>query len=180
MLDLSNPNLAFILLSSENLHDMMSILWAKEYQIIPIKGFYRGQYEDSALAFSNCDNDGLRSDLLFLLNHFSQQSGIIKYSGEGGSKKVFADGSEKELGTVLYNTDAQNISYLYNGTSFSFVEQQRYWIPKEQSDFKSGMIVEYLQNKAWIQKEVGNPEAEFRDMYKLLIKYNKIRIPSES
>lgn len=178
MLDLSNSNLSFILLSSENLDDVRSILWAKNYQIIPIQGFYQGNYEESAIAFSNIDNDELRKDLIFLLNHFHQDCGIIKYKGETGAKKVFKDGSEKPLGIVLYNTDSENISYLYNGLSFSFVEQARYWIPKKKEDFKIGMIVEYFNNKNWIKKEVKNPEIEFQDLYQLLIKYDKIRVMS--
>ena len=102
MIDLTNTNLAFILLSSDKLDDMMSILWAKNYQIIPIKGYYQGEYEDSALAFSNVDNDELRKDLIFLINHFHQYCGIIKYRGETGAKKIFKDVSEKPLGIVLY------------------------------------------------------------------------------
>lgn len=178
MLNLSNPELSFILLSSQNLDDMMSILWAKNYQILPIKGYYQDQYEDSALAFSATDNDELRKDMIFLLNHFHQDCGIIKYRGETGAKKIFKDGSEKPLGIVLYNTDSENISYLYNGISFSFVEQTRYWKPRGKEDLRVGMIVEYLNNKNWVKKEVRNLDSEFEDMYKLLIKYDKIRVAS--
>lgn len=178
MLDLSNPNLSFIILSSDNLDDMRSILWAKNYHIIPLQGFYQGSYEDSAIAFSDVDNDELRKDLIFLLNQFHQDCGIIKYKGENGAKKIFKDGSEKPLGIVLYNTDSENISYLYNGLSFSFVEQLRYWKPTKKEDFKIGMIVEYLNNKNWIKRVVKNPEGEFEDLYQLLIKYDKIRVQS--
>ncbi len=178
MLDLSNPHLSFILLSSDNLDDMKSILWAKNYQIIPLQGYYQGNYEESAIAFSDIDNDELRKDLIFLLNHFRQNCGIIKYKGETGAKKIFNDGSERPLGIVLYNTDAENISYLYNGLSFSFVEQARYWKPTKKEDFKIGMIVEYLNNKNWIKREVKNLDDEYDNLYKLLIKYDKIRVQS--
>lgn len=179
MIDLSNPKMSFILLSSDKLDDMLSILYAKDYQIIPIKGYYQGQYEDSALAFSNIDNDELRKDLVFLLNHFHQDCGIIKYIGETNAKKVFRDGSEKPLGITLYNTDSENISYLYNGLSFSFVEQVRYWKPSRIEDFKVGMIVEYLNNNKWYQRKVENPKQEWEDMYKLLSKYDKLRVASK-
>lgn len=178
MIDLTNPKLSFILLSSDKLDDMMSILWAKNYHIIPIQGYYQGNYENSALAFINSDNDDLRKDLIFLLNHFHQDCGIIKYLGETIAKKVFKDGSEKPMGIVLYNTDSDNISYLYNGLSFSFVEQTRYWKPKSVEDFKIGMIVEYFNNKNWIKKEVQNPTDEYNNLYRLLIKYDKIRVAS--
>lgn len=179
MIDLTNPKLAFMLLSSERLDDMVSILYAKNYQILPIQGYYQGQYENSVMAFSNIDNDELRKDLIFLLNHFHQDCGIIKYSGETGAKKIFNDGSEKPLGIALYNTDSDNISYLYNGLSFSFVEQVRYWKPNKLEDFKVGMIVEYLNNNKWYQKKVENPEKDWKDMFMLLSKYDKLRVASK-
>jgi hypothetical protein len=179
VIDLSNSKLSFILLSSDRLDDMISILYAKDYQIIPLRGYYQGQYEDSAMALSSIDNDELRKDLIFLLNQFHQDCGIIKYIGETNAKKVFRDGSEKPMGITLYNTDSENISYLYNGLSFSFVEQVRYWKPTKIEDFRVGMIVEYLNNNKWYQKKVENPKQEWDDMYKLLSKYDKLRVVSK-
>lgn len=175
-MDLTNKNLSFILLSSDKIESMLSILYAKDYQILPIKGFYRGQYENSALAFSDVDNDDLRKELIFLLNHFDQECGIIKYKGESNAKKLFSDGSEKPMGIVLYNTDSDNISYLHNGVSFSFVEQVRYWKPNKLEDFKVGMIVEYLNNNKWFEKKIENPVDEWDRMFKLLSKYDKLRV----
>lgn len=178
MIDLNNPKLSFILLSSDKLDDMMSILWAKNYQIVPIKGYYKGQFENSALAYSNVDNDELRKDLIFLLNHFHQDCGIIKYLGETGVKKIFSDGSEKPMGITLYNTDDENVSYLYNGMSFSFVEQVRYWKPTKPEDFKVGMVVEYLNNDKWYQRKVEDPNSEWNSIWKLMIKYDRVRVQS--
>lgn len=168
-----------MLLSSDKLDDMTSILYAKDYTIIPIQGFYKGQYENSVLVFSSFDNDEIRKDLIFLLNHFHQECGIIKYRGESGAKKVFRDGSEKPLGIVLYNTDSDNVSYLHNGLSFSFVEQVRYWKPTKMDDFKTGMLVEYLNNNKWYQQIVSDPINEYENIYKLLIKYDKIRVAAK-
>ncbi len=175
---LQQPNASYVILSSSKLDDMVSILYAKEYQIIPIKGFYRGQYEDSVIAYGPVDNDNLRKDTLFLLNHFHQDCAIIKYMGDSGAKKLFKDGSEKPLGIVMFNTDSENMSYLYNGTSFSFVETKRYWKPTKKEDFRVGMLVEYFSNNKWYEKKVENPNNEYEDLYKLLIKYDKIRVPS--
>jgi hypothetical protein len=180
VIDLNNPKISFILLSSDNLDDMMSILWAKNYQIIPIKGYYKGQYEDSALASSDVDNDELRKDLIFLLNHFHQECGIIKYKGESNAKKVFRDGSERPLGVALYNTDDENISYLYNGVSFSFIEESRYWKPQKKEDFKIGMMVEYLNNNKWYQKKVEDPNSEWDSIWKLMTKYDRVRVASKN
>jgi hypothetical protein len=178
VLDLNSPKISFVLLSSESLDDMKSILWAKNYQIIPIKGYYQGQFEESAIAFSDIDNDELRKDMIFLLNHFHQNCGFIKYFGDTDVKKIFSDGSEKPMSTTLYNTDDQNVSYLYNGLSFSFVEKVRYWKPTKPEDFKVGMIVEYLNNNKWYKKTVEDPKSEFDSIWKLMIKYDKIRVQS--
>lgn len=177
MIDLTNPQISYIVVSSEKIDDIMSILYAKNYQIIPIKGYYHGQYEDSLMAFG-VDNEELRKDLIFLLNHFHEDCGIVKYYGETIAKKVFKDGSEKPLGIVLYNTDSDNISYLYDGISFSFVEQARYWKPKTKEDFSVGMLVEYMSNNKWYEKKVINVSEEYDKLYKLMIKYDKIRVAS--
>ena len=74
MTGLEHRDASFILLSSPKLDDMISILYAKEYQVLPIKGYYHGQYEDSVMAYGRVDNDTLRNDVLFLLNHFLNHS----------------------------------------------------------------------------------------------------------
>lgn len=178
MLELEKPNISFALLSSEKLNDMISILYAKDYQIIPIQGYYQGQYEDSVMAFGRVDNDTLRQDILQLLSIFHQDCAIVKYLGDNVSKKIFKDGQEKPLGVVMYNTDADNVSYLYNGTSFSFVETVRYWKPTKKEDFRVGMLVEYFNNNKWYQKEVKNPNEDYDKFFKLLIKYDKVRVAS--
>lgn len=178
MLGLDKTNTSYAIISSNRLDDVVSILYAKEYQVIYLKGFYRGQYEDSVLTFGRVDNDNLRKDILFLLNHFGEDCAIIKYLGDSNAKKLFKDGSEIPLGIVMYNTDAENISYLYNGVSFSFVESKRYWKPTKKEDFRIGMLVEYFSNNKWYERKVENPIDEYEKLYKLLIKYDKVRVAS--
>jgi len=178
MTGLEHKDASFILLSSTRLDDMISILYAKEYQVLPIKGYYKGQYEDSVMAYGKVDNDTLRKDVIFLLNHFHQESAIIKYKGEKSPRRIYRTGAEKLLEINMFNTDSDNISYLYRGLSFSFVESKRYWIPKSKDDFKVGMIVEYFNNNQWSQKVVENPNDEWERMYKLLLKYDKVRVQS--
>ena len=164
-------------MSSDKINDVTSILYAKEYIVIPIRGYYNEQYEDSAIALlKSGDNDELRRDALHLLKYFNEDCAIIKYNGEPISKKIFRDGSEKPLSMILYNTDSNNRSYLYNGVSFSFVESKRYWKPLKKEDIKRGMIVEYLNNNKWYSKTVQDPISEWNDMYNLLVKYDKLRV----
>jgi hypothetical protein len=113
-----------------------------------------------------------------MMEYFDQECVIVKYKNENSAKKIFNDGQEKPLGILLYNTDSDNKSYIHDGLSFSFVEKQLYYFPKEKKDFKSGMIIECFSNNKWIEKKVVNPDVEFDKMYSLLMKYNKIRIPA--
>ena len=176
MLNLKDKNISYILSSANNLNVLISYLHSRDYYLIDIKGYYQGNFENSILAFTNNEPNELRKDALHIMEHFEQECLIIKYKGESSVKKIFNDGSERPMGVLLYNTDSENKSYIYDGLSFSFVEQQLYYFPKERKEFKKGMIVEYFNKNKWIEKVVMNPDLEFSKLYSLLIKYNKIRI----
>jgi len=172
-MNFNDKDISYLIVSS---NDMVSILWAKDYKVIPIKSYYKGIFEDSAIAFGG-DNDSIRADMLFLLNHLNEDNGIVKYRGETNVKKVFSNGSEIPMGIDLYNSDENIKSYLFEGLSLSFVEQNRYWKPKKIEDFKVGMVVEYFNKNKWLSQKVENPLDEYNNLYKLLIKYDKIRVP---
>lgn len=89
--------------------------------------------------------------------------------------KLFKDGSERTLGIALYNEDTNNKTFLHNGISFSFIEEKKYYIAKSKSELKNGMIVEYYNDNRWNQKEIKDIDIEYDNLYKLLIKYNKLR-----
>jgi hypothetical protein len=177
MLNLKDPKISYLLASAHNINNLVSYLYSREYQLLDIKGYYQGQFENSVIAFTNQSNDELRKDALHILRHFDQDCLILKYRDEQGAKKIFEDGQEKPLGILLYNTDSENKSYIYDGLSFSFVEQQLYFFPKKKEDFKIGMIVEIFSNNKWLERQIVNPEDEFNKIYNLMMKYNKIRIP---
>lgn len=181
MLGLEQPNTSYMLISSpDNLDQIISVLYAKNYQILPIKGYFEGKFEDSVMAFGRVDNDDLRNDALFLLNHFNEKNAILKYLGESEAKKVFMNGSEAPMEIVMYNTNESNKSYIHSGISFSFVEKTRYWKPKSQEDLKIGMVVEYQNNNKWHERIVRNPKEEWEKLYMLLAKYDKVRIASKA
>jgi hypothetical protein len=180
MLGLEQPNTSYMLISSsENMEQITSVLYAKNYQILPIKGYFEGKFEDSIMAFGRTDNEELRNDTLFLLGHFNEKNAILKYLGESEAKKLFFNGSEEPLEIVMYNTNESNKSYIHSGISFSFVEKTRYWKPKSEQDLKIGMIVEYQNNNKWYERIVRNPKEEWEKLYKLLTKYDKVRIPAK-
>lgn len=173
---LEHPSTSYVILSSNNMDALTSILWSKDYQILPMKGYYNGEFEDSIMAYKMVENDELRRDVVLMLDLHKQESAIIKYMGETEPKKLFYNGEERPLGVVMFNTDSKNKSYLHNGVSFSFVEKARYWIPKSKSDLRDGMLVEYLNNNKWHQKRIHNLDMEWEKMFKLLSKYQKLRV----
>ena len=175
MTELESVQSSYIILSTDRINEMTTVLYAKEYQIIPIQGYFNGIFEDSVIAYGQ-DNESLRRDIIFLLDHFHQESAIIKYQGETNAKTVFFDGSEHPMDLLVYNTDATKKTYIHNGISFAFKESKRYWIPKTMEDLKVGMIVEYMNNNKWYERKVQNPSEEWEKLYKLLIKYDKLRV----
>ena len=188
MLNLLNKNISYLIVSSENqnlskeenkINDdrICNILYSKEYKLVPVKGYYNNNYENSYIAIpSNPDNDTIRIDSIFLLDEFNQESIIVKYEGEEIAKKIEKNGSEKVMDLVLYNSDMSNRTYIYSGLSFSFVETKRHYYPKSKKDLKKGMIVEFNNNGEWKKRTINNIDVEYENMYKLLIKYKKLRI----
>jgi hypothetical protein len=187
MFNLSDPNISYMLISPEkgdnlpsenniNCERICSILYSKDYTIIPVTGYYEGKYERSFIAVCAGDSDSLRFDAIYLMDKFDQDSVIVKYKGENSATKVTPDGSEKPMSVAIYDSNLSNKTYLYNGVSFSFVEMKRYFFPKKKEDLKVGMIVEFFNNNKWTQKQVFNVDTEYEKMFKLLIKYEKVRV----
>ncbi len=175
MLNLTDNRVSYLLVSSDK--SLISYLYSRDYHLLDIKEYHKGQFGDSILAFSNITNNDIRKDALHILEHFGQNYIIVKYHGEDVVKRVFESGVEYPMGVSLYNTYSENISYIYEGLSFSFIDKDMYYFPKNKSDFKVGMIVEFFSNNKWCEKKVVNPENEYDKMYSILIKYNKVRIP---
>ena len=44
------------------------------------------------------------------------------------------------------------------------------------NDFRIGMVVEYFNNNKWCEKLVEDPNKEWNNIYKLMVKYNKVRV----
>jgi len=187
MFNLIDPNISYMLLSAtkEGSNDLTnkiqneklnSILYSKDYNIIPVKGYLNGIWEDSFIAVCAYDNETLKTDVIFLIDYFNQDSIIVKYKGDTICKKIKMDGSEKNLGMIKYNSDEKNKTYIWGGNSFSFIEEKSYLFPKSKEDLKSGMIVEYFNNEKWTQREIKDLESEWENIYKLMSKYNKLRL----
>jgi len=138
-----------------------------------------GGSQPSYLAYKDdeYDNDELRYDAIELMDSFGQEYVIVKYKGEKEAKKILFDGREDLLGIVEYQGESNNHNFFVEGRAFSFEPRKRYITPRSVNDFRKGMIVELKNNNGeWMQKKVNDPEVEYERMYKLMIKYDKIRI----
>lgn len=154
-----------------------SILYSKDYTVFQISEYFRGDYNKSFMAICNTNNDRLREDSITLMEEITYcKEIIVKYSGEDENKKIFLNGSERLLSVSIYENNSDKKIYLYNGISFSFTEKKRYRQLTDRSQLKPGMVVEFLNNDRWIEKEVGDISIEYDRLYKLLIKYDKLRV----
>ena len=118
-MNLENTQISYLLISSDKLDDILSVLYSRDYQILEMKNYEDGVFSDSILAYGTIDSDSLRSDIIFLLDKFDVESAIIKYKGENKPRRISNTGSEKILGVAKYNENCES-SYIYKGMSFSF------------------------------------------------------------
>lgn len=159
-----------------NINRLQDKLYIKEFTLIKLQNAHN---EVFFFAYKKCNNNELRYDAIELLDEFKQEFVIVKYLKEETVTKIMHDGSERNMVLENYNPNTSDIDFFTNGFTFSFKEQKRYYTPTKQSDFKQGMIVEYKNNEgSWVEKEVLDPIKEYENLYNLLIKYKKIRIPA--
>jgi hypothetical protein len=182
MFNLSDINLRYLILSDDTLNSIVNekicdYLYSHDYTILPIKSFYKNQFFEAFIAISSYDdNSDLEFDAMFIRETFKLQSIVIKVKGQEQPKVVKSDGTENNLIITNYDSQLEKKTYIYQGISFTLTEKKRYFFPKNKDDFKSGMIIEYFNNNKWHSKIVQNIDSEFDKMYKLLIKYEKIRV----
>lgn len=158
---------------NSSLEDSIYLL---DYSIIKIGAEVNGYKSDALFCYNlNRTSDDIRKDLLYLLAKYNLPSGVVKYFEENLPKKVLKNGEEVQLNIVEWSADNNIINYFYNGIRFSFKEMKRYSMIKNLSDIKKGMTVEYLNNDIWVSRVVENVNEEWDRMYKLLVKYNKLR-----
>ena len=175
MIDLEHLNESYIIPSMYD-DSAYGYLASKDYQFLYIKEYSNQNLKDSFISFSNISNDELRNDSLFILDNFQQDFIIIKYKGEKDPRKIYSDGQESLLEVLLFNSDSNLTTYVFEGVSFSFLDKKIYKYPTKKEDLKNGMIVEYCSNNNWVQRKISNIDLEYDKFYKLLVKYGRVRI----
>lgn len=174
MLDFENSNASFLICPNFS-DDVMSYLYSKSYSIFPVQKIEGDKVTENYICINTSDNISLLSDSSKLINDLNVGSVIIKYFEDVNIYEVLRD--DKRLVEVKYYSEGNETKYLHDKYIFSFVNKKIYSFPKDISDFKEGMIVECLSNNNWIKRSVNNVSLEYDKIYKLLIKYNKVRIP---
>lgn len=156
---------------------LLDTLYRMEYNVIKLGNNIT---KISYLAFkedvNSDDNNTLRKDSIEIIEKYYIEDLIVKYYNEKSPKKLKKNGHEKAIEISNFNGDPINSFYTNEGISFSFLEKEEYILPKSKSDFKKGNIVEIKNNKnEWVCREVIDVDKEWSSMYKLLIKYGKVR-----
>jgi hypothetical protein len=107
---------------------------------------------------------------------FGKKEIIVKYQGQYLLTKILEDGSEIPIEINYYDNNQGKKIYIHEGVSFTLNDKKRYFFPSKKEDLKSGMLIEYFNNNMWYQKKVDNLDTEYEKMYKLLMKYEKLRV----
>ena len=186
MLQLTNKTTSYFIISafkSENTRENNEIrtnnlkddLYLLEYNITPIDGYYQGISERSLIVQGNVNNNDLRTDAIKMMDKYQQDEVIIKYLDDDVVKKIEEDGNERALS--IGNFSPEYRSYIFENQTFSLIPEKRFLYPKEMGEFKIGYVVEMLGSSGnWIQKEVTKPNEEWEKLYKMLSKYDRVRI----
>jgi len=186
MINLTDTHLSFMMCSPEHkmlsqmdnnvrCNRFMNMLYAMNYSVVPIYAYENGNYEKNYLGICSEDNDTLRREAIFMMNEFSKDDIFVKYKGEDNLSKIVFDGNEIPVDIKYYDNDNKK-SFIHEGVSFTLTDRKTYFFPKRKEDLKVGMLLEYFNNNKWHSKQVSNVELEYEKMYKLLMKYEKIRV----
>jgi hypothetical protein len=88
--------------------------------------------------------------------------------------EIYSNGTRKEYMTSNYK-EGSIFSYMINNYPVSIIEKKEYKYPKSPSDLSKGMVVEYLSNGKWVNRIVNDPVNEWKKMWEVMSKYNKVR-----
>jgi len=173
-MNLENKEIGYIITHDKG--GISSYLYSRGYQILEIKEYFNGNFENSIMAWSMDPNQNVKKESIDIMKFFNESSLISKEIGISESKKISNSGKEIPLKLSMYNTSSEIKSFIYEGISFSFIEQEVYKFPKKKEDFKNGMIVECYSKNGWVKKSIKNIDIEYINIYSILSKYNKVRI----
>jgi hypothetical protein len=187
MINLNDPNLSYIIASPEidglsqtenslRNNKFLNLLYSMNYSIIPIWGFQNAVYEKYYIAATDEDNFTLEKESRLIVNQFCFNEIIVKFKGESLLTRILWNGEKFPIEVKYYDNSMDKKVFIHEGVTFTLNEQKRYYFPSKKEHLKEGMIVEYFNNNLWNQKIIHNLDLEYEKMYKLLMKYEKLRV----
>jgi hypothetical protein len=153
-----------------------SLLYGRNYTLISLTGYSGGVYDRSFLAYGQDDNDSLRSDAIAYMRESTEPDVVVKYSGTTGLTLISRDGSEYPLSVHPYDGSEGVRAFIHGSDCFTLRRERRYRMVETREEIKRGMVMEYFNNNKWNEVRVSDPDTEYDRMYRLLIKYNKLRV----
>lgn len=153
-----------------------SLLYSRNYSLISLTGYSGGVYDRSYLAYGAAGNESLRDDAMMYLREMSQAEVLVKYSGTSLLTLVGRDGSERPVSVQEYDGREGQRAYIHGSQCFTVRDEKRYRPVASRSEIAAGMTLEYYNNERWNEVRVADPDAEYERMYRLLIKYGKLRV----
>lgn len=157
---------------------LLSVLYSHDYTVKNLLEVSEKNHTKGFFALiESSDNDTLRKEVLTILEFMNIDSAFLKYANQKNPVMIKKSGEEVPHIMKLNENSENHKNFIVDGFCFYFKSEIRYHYPKNKSHLKNGMIVEYLNDKTWTQREIKDVETEFDRMYNLLIKYNKLRVP---
>ena len=187
MINLNDSNLSYIIATpeidglseKENSHRnnmFLNLLYSMNYTIVPIWGLQNAVYEKYYIAFTPENNQVLEKEANLLINQFRFNEIILKYKGDKILTRMLWNGEKFPMEVKYYDNSMDKRVFIHEGITFTLTEQKRYYFPKKKEHLKEGMVVEYFNNNMWSQRIITDLDSEYEKMYKLLMKYEKIRV----
>lgn len=154
---------------------LQDALYARDYTLISMTGYCGGMFDKSYLAINKHDNDSLRMDAVAMAREGHGDGVVVKYRGESQPVIVRHDGSESPMSFQKYTIEEGTRSYMTEGSCFSLKSEPRYRTVESRSEIRKGMTLEYQSANGWVSRVVEDPDLEYEDLYRLLMKYGKLR-----
>ena len=97
MFNLRDKNLSYIIVSIDTnniqiYESISSVLYSKDYTIIPINSHLEGKTNLSYIGISICSDDEIRSDSIYIMDKFQIDSVIVKYNNQSEVVRIYNDG----------------------------------------------------------------------------------------
>lgn len=181
-MDLSSLGIGYLLFTDGDLDGVYFHLTnSGNFHVNEIKTYLNGVYGRAVVGVPRTvvECHKVKEIAIFPLLKMGCVRSIVKYQEKNHPVLLFPNGTENPLNPIPYNTDASRLTFIAEHFTFAFSEQQTYTFPEKKEDLSDNMILEYYDGNKWVERKVMDVNTEYEKMYRLLLKYKKIRVPSK-